>query len=186
MVNINLFSRTAIMYPHRQIDVLAFVPDLDSTPAELSKARDLPLQRPGHGPEQDHLLHFGQAAQRRCGRFGREAELSLPAEHVLVFAIDLSPRRLGIIFVAGEIPKVLGDLLIELARVLVGIRFHCDIAIQELLAGLLPLGLRPLIASLILLLAHAVRFRLRCSKYTASKTIYQTVSIQTRSLHAPL
>jgi len=59
-----------VIEPHREIDILAFMPDRDSQLPEGRESWDLAPQRPRYGADQRHLLHFRQADECLRHRIG--------------------------------------------------------------------------------------------------------------------
>jgi hypothetical protein len=80
---------------HRQVDVLAFVQDLDAVSFEVAEARHLADEWPGHRTEQHHGAHLGTCSERRRLDIGGAAERRHSREHVAILFGDVAAGRAG-------------------------------------------------------------------------------------------
>src|SRR5215207_4966906 len=70
--------------PHRQINILAFVPDRNVPVSEWLKARNLPPQWSGDRADQRHRRDLRDPGER-CGHgISGQTKLRLPAQHLAV------------------------------------------------------------------------------------------------------
>jgi hypothetical protein len=83
--------------PHRQIQILALVPDFNSGTAKFTKPRHLLPQGPDHRADDGDGLDFLESHQRVGHNIRGPAKIALPAEQVTVLRVDLAlPHRITI------------------------------------------------------------------------------------------
>lgn len=75
--------------PYGQIDVLAFVPNLDSGATEIVESRDFLPQRFGRRADHRDRLDFLESHQRVGNDIRGPAEIALPPQHETILILDL-------------------------------------------------------------------------------------------------
>ena len=78
--------------PKRQIEIEAFMPNLDAFTTELRKPRDFLPEWLGHRADHGHRPHFGRRSPCMGNEISRNSELALPRQQVAV----LSPILAGL------------------------------------------------------------------------------------------
>jgi len=77
--------------PHRQVEILAFVPDFDALAAELREARHLLPQFLGNRADDGHRPNFREGPEGIRHHVGGHAELALLTQKILVLFLYVGP-----------------------------------------------------------------------------------------------